>query len=196
MTDQIDRFDKTPSLMPLRRDLLRRLAHAADEAGSPLRLTSFASVSPDGTPQVRTLVLRHFAPETMTLRFYTDARSPKVADLETHPEVQVLMWDPDHKEQIRITGTAELHIGDELADQLWSTVPEYGRGDYLTRLPPGSPLNDPEEHGQDETFGGRNFTVICVKVSCIDWLKLSAQGHRRAQLRWVGDEVAGEWRTP
>ena len=74
MTDQIDRFDKTPSLMPLRRDLLRRLAHAADEAGSPLRLTSFASVSPDGTPQVRTLVLRHFDSETMTLRFYTDAR--------------------------------------------------------------------------------------------------------------------------
>jgi pyridoxine/pyridoxamine 5'-phosphate oxidase len=48
-------------------------------AGPPLAHPSLATVSPDGLPDARTVVLREVDPDQERLVFFTDARSPKVA---------------------------------------------------------------------------------------------------------------------
>ena len=116
--------------------------------------------------------------------------------LEQNPRVQILMYDPLTHMQLRTSGVATLHIDDDLTARLWSDLPEYGRGDYLTRLPPGSVISSPELIQHDHTLEDEYFTVIQVKISAIDWLKLSAQGHKRALLTWQDGNFSGEWRTP
>jgi pyridoxamine 5'-phosphate oxidase len=48
--------------------------------------------------------------------------------------------------------------------------------DYLSPLPPGSPLDQPII----ERGGREHFAVVMATVTSIDWLELHAQGHRRA----------------
>ncbi|MAI91625.1 pyridoxamine 5'-phosphate oxidase family protein [Ponticaulis sp.] len=196
MPADIDRFSPNPSLIPVKEAILRNLKNATRKGESGQKLVSLASVAPDGTPHVRTVVIRSFDADEMTLTFFTDARSPKIAELKHQPIIQIMSYDPVSHEQMRIVGTADIHTEDELTRKSWQNIPEYGRGDYLTRLPPGSVISSPELIQHDHTLEDEYFTVIQVKISAIDWLKLSAQGHKRALLTWQDGNFSGEWRTP
>ena len=196
MSDGIDRFERIPSLIPVREEALRHLAHAASDTSSPFRTVSVATIGHDGTPQVRTMMFRGFDPDAMTLDLYTDYRSTKVRGLEKSPDIQILMYDPNSQTQMRVSGTAELHCEDDVASVLWSNLPEYGRGDYLSRQPPGEQIAHPGDSWEDKTLGGRNFTVLRVSILSIDWLHLSGQGHRRALLTWDDGSFSARWLTP
>jgi hypothetical protein len=196
MSENIDRYTGTPSLLPVREDALHALSLAATDKSSHFRTAAVASIGHDGKPQVRTMIVRAFDPETHTLMVYTDARSPKVTGFEQNKDIQLLFYDPDTMLQMRVSGKVTIHQGDALTEKLWSTLPEYGRGDYLSRQPPGEQIAHPGDSWLNQALGGQYFTVIEILITEIDWLKLSAQGHKRALLTWDDDTYSARWLAP
>ena len=97
---------------------------------------------------------------------------------------------------MRVSGKVTIHQGDALTEKLWSTLPEYGRGDYLSRQPPGEQIAHPGDSWLNQALGGQYFTVIEILITEIDWLKLSAQGHKRALLTWDDDTYSARWLAP
>lgn len=185
------------SLETVRLDLVESLRRAVLDKESPLRTAILASVDEKGMPQARVLIIREFDEQDMQLRFFTDARSHKVVDMKASPNVQLVFYDAGQKLHFRMNGTATLHLRSELTNELWGQLPEYGRGDYLSQQPPGASIVDPTEGwNRDTAFGSDNFMVVDVKVHDVDWLKLSASGHKRARLFWRDGQCDGRWVTP
>lgn len=185
------------TLEAARLDVIDALREAATRKDSPLRSPVFATVDDQGWPQARVVILRDFDPSEMVLRVFTDSRSPKVSQLSSTPQAQLVFYDRNRQLHFRVSGETTLHTGDALTKSLWPDLPEFGRGDYLSRQPPGSGIADPSEGWQvDAAFGSENFTVIELKIHRVDWLKLSASGHKRAQLTWRDGRCDGQWVTP
>lgn len=193
---QIDQSARFPSLEPVREEVVAQLTRGAADKKSPLRWPTVTSVGSNGRPEARIMILRAFHPSDMSLLFYTDTRSPKWASLSERPFVEVLFYNSGQKTQMRVSGEAILHTRDEMTEKLWSDLPEYGRGDYLSRQPPGEQIAHPGDSWVDESFGSDNFGVVEVRIQAIDWLKLSHEGHKRALLTWDNGQYSARWVTP
>ncbi len=109
-------------------DLPAILAHAwtllvrgGADRKSPVHTPVIASVDENGLPHARVMVLRKADPAAATLRLHTDARSPKVAQLNGKP-VAVLAYHPAEQVQLRIAGTARVLTDDEVVDGFWGPV--------------------------------------------------------------------------
>jgi len=193
-------------------DLPAILAHAwsllvrgGADRKSPLHTPAVCSVDADGLPQARVMVLRKADPAAATLRFHTDARSPKVAELHGKP-VAVLAYHPGENIQLRISGSARVLTDDPLVDGFWDQSTLFARRCYMAEQPPGTPLPGPASglpawiEGQQPTAdqiapARPNFATLWIEVTAIDWLHLANSGHRRAVFR-AADGWAGEWVAP
>jgi hypothetical protein len=193
-------------------DLPAILAHAwsllvrgGADRRSPVHTPVVASVDGDGLPQARVMVLRKANPADATLRFHTDARSPKVAQLDGRP-VAVLAYHAAEQVQLRISGIARIGRSQAEVDALWNQSTLFARRCYLAEQPPGTALPGPSSglpawiEGQQPTAeqigpARANFAVLWVGVTAIDWLHLANSGHRRALFR-AADGWAGAWVAP
>ena len=63
------------------------LARGVKDRRSPFHTPGLATVSPEELPEIRTVVLRGCDPQTRNLRFHTDTRSAKIADMQKQPQV-------------------------------------------------------------------------------------------------------------
>lgn len=180
------------------------LVRGGADRKSPVHTPVVCSVDEQGLPQARVMVLRKADPAAGTLRFHTDARSPKVAQLDGKP-VAVLAYHPQEQVQLRISGTARIARGDD-AEAQWNQSTLFARRCYLAQQPPGTPLPGPASglpawiEGQQPTAdqimpARENFAVLWVGVTEIDWLLLANSGHRRALFR-AEDGWAGVWAAP
>jgi pyridoxamine 5'-phosphate oxidase len=87
---------------------------------------ALASVSPDGWPSCRMVLLRRF--DARGLSFYTDYGSLKAADLAADPRAAVTFyWDPLHR-QVRVTGRVE-RLSERESDAYFASRP---RGHQLS----------------------------------------------------------------
>ena len=77
------------------------VAHARD----PFHTPTVGTVR-EGRPVVRTVVLRHLDADEGVIGFNTDRRSPKLADLETTPELAWHLYDRARKLQLRLRGAS------------------------------------------------------------------------------------------
>ena len=182
------------------------LSRGAVEADHPFHVSVLGTLGRYG-PSLRTVVLRQVAPAERRLFCYTDRRSAKVTELQTHPQASWLFYDPGPQVQLRLAGITRLHFDDELAEWAWGRVSLASRQNYLTLQSPGTPLAQP---GADlpaalagralslaESEAGRpHFAVIVCQVTFLDWLHLSRTGHRRAQFVWQGEALKAKWVTP
>ena len=193
-------------------DLPAILAHAwallvrgGVDRKSPLHTPAVCSVDGDGLPQARVMVLRKADPAAATLRFHTDARSPKTRELDGRP-VAVLAYHPAEQVQLRLAGTAQLLTDGAQVDGIWQQSTLFARRCYLAEAAPGTLLPGPASglpawiEGQQPTAeqivpARANFAVVMVVVAAIDWLHLANSGHRRAQFR-SRDGWAGAWAAP
>lgn len=186
-------------------DAWRLLVRGGADRRSPLHTPAVASVDAAGLPQARVMVLRKADAATATLRFHTDARSPKVAELDGQP-VSVLAYHPGENIQLRISGTARIGRDDAEVDGIWNQSTLFARRCYMAEQAPGTPLPGPASglpewiEGQQPTIdqiapARPNFAVLWVHVSAIDWLHLANSGHRRAVFRRA-DGWAGMWVAP
>lgn len=159
------------------------------------RTPVLATVDREGVADARTLVLREVDPEAASLRFFTDTRSPKRAQIEAQPRGMLVMWSPALGWQLRVGVDLALQLDGPAVASRWERVSRSpAADDYLSPLPPGSPLDAGQQAPPATPLAPRgspgHFGMVTAQVRFIDWLELHAQGHRRARFapeggRWV-----------
>ena len=182
------------------------LATGCTTSRDPFHTPTVATVR-DGTPTLRTVVLRTVDRETTILGFNTDLRSGKYRDLQQTPDMAWHFYGRKRKVQLRIGGTVTIHSDDEVADAAWVEVSALGRRCYGQPLGPGEsaeealvPLPDlPALEADDPAVVAAcraNFCTVRCTVTEIDWLRLRFHGHHRARFTRDGSTWAGEWIAP
>lgn len=169
----------------------QRLSRGVADRRSGARHVSFATVSPDGDPQVRTVVLRGARQSQNLVEVHTDAASAKIAALATHPYAQLLVWDEKPRLQIRLNARVEVQGGADVSD-VWDRVPPISRVSYGKAPAPGAPIEEPYAYEllQDPAA----FRVLRCHVQQIDLVELG-ETHRRATYQ-IEDEWSGQWLVP
>lgn len=183
------------------------LEHAVGHRKSPMHLGLLATQSESG-PQARLVVLREANQSNALLRFHTDIRSPKFAELQHDPRVAWVFYDPSEKVQIRLLGRAEIHTSGAIADEAWVNTVPFSRRCYMATIAPGSASDDEtsglpaelesREPTLEESETGRDqFCAVVTRVTEVDVYTLAVTGHRRAHY-WIenGEVVKAEWRAP
>ena len=167
------------------------LAAAVRDREHAWRQAALATLDPDLGPCVRTVVLREADAAARELLIYTDTRSPKVAQIAQRPEGVVVMWSPALGWQLRLRVALEVQRGGLAVLSRWAKVKMTpGVFDYLSPVPPGSPLERPApERGDREHFG-----LVEARVTELDWLDLNTQGQRRA--RFGPERHQATWLAP
>ena len=148
----------------------------------PFRYFTFGTIdTATNTPQLRTVVKRHFNSD-FEVFFFTDTRSPKVAQIQLNQNVSAHFYHPKKQLQIRLRGMAEL-LGEAdvfYQNQLNSIQQSRSISDYMTAEAPGSPLEAAEE-ALAVAYGTEvYFTVIRICPRLLDILQLDRNGHQRA----------------
>ena len=149
-----------------------------------------------GGPQARTVVLRHADAPLWALRVYTDARSPKCSELVAQPLAQLTFWSKRLNWQLRVSALATVEFEGEQVNAAWERVRQsHASADYLSAFPPGHVQSSTKAPGRysDDSLRGHHLAVLSFKVSSMDWLALSKDGHRRARLTPAGEM---EWLVP
>lgn len=181
------------ALPALHTQIWQELQRACAQRGHGWRTPVLATRDGDGA-DARTVVLREVDAEARQLRLYTDARSPKVAQMAAWPEGSLVAWCPALQWQLRLR--VRLHVeADGLAVRSrWAQLHLRPQAqDYLSPLPPGTPLNDaPPAAG----IAHGHFALVYAEVQAIDWLGLRREGHRRAQFLPQQGAWHGSWVTP
>ena len=166
----------------------REIERAAREREHPWRAMVLATV--DGEcAQARIVVLREVHAAARELLFYTDDRSPKLAQMTSAPKGSLLLWSQPLGWQVRLRVHLEaLSDGLEVSSRWARLKLSPAAQDYLSPMAPGTPLGRP---GNER--GARDyFAVVSARVEAMDWLELHADGHRRA----VFDGQGARWVQP
>ena len=139
--------------------------------------------------QARSVVLRDVDKARRKLLFYADSRSPKVQQLQAHPAGALVLWSPALSWQLRLKVQLGVESAGLAVSSRWAALKmSPGAQDYLSPLPPGSPIGAPlPERGSREFF-----SVITAHIESPDWLELPPEGPRRA----VFDDQGRRWVTP
>jgi len=137
-------------------------------------------------PQARTVVLRHADASSWSLRIYTDARSPKCAELMAQPLGQLTFWSKRLNWQLRVSALAMVDFDSEQVKAAWERIRQSrASADYLSRLPPGyiQPSGEPAAQTTKDSPLGHHLAILNFQVHSMDWLALRQDGHRRARLK-------------
>ncbi len=174
------------------------LCDGAENPGSHWRNLALGSVGLDGTPQVRTVVLRRFDPGAHTLDTHTDTRSAKHAELLANPAATLHGWDTESSVQLRASGVVSLHAGDEVAQQSWAALRAASRTTYRVNPGPGTGLAQPDAGGpdRDDEAAFEVFCVLRLQAKTLEYLHLGKDAHRRARFAWGHGETQGGWLVP
>ncbi len=189
-------------------EIISGLETGANARKSPFHTPVIASLNADHRPEQRVMVLREFDSVQWTLRFHTDARSPKVAQMHGGA-ASALFYDASEKVQIRVSGTAEVHGEGPMAEAAWQESTTFARRCYMAETAPSS-HSDAATSGlpdwieglqptEEQIAPGReNFAVLLIKIEALDWLYLANSGHRRAQFTIKAGEgaTASNWLVP
>ena len=147
-------------------------------------------------PQARTVVLRHVDAPLWTLRVYTDARSPKCLELVAQPLAQLTFWSKRLNWQLRVSAQASVEFEGEQVDAAWERIRQsHASADYLSALPPGHVQSSIQASGENtaDAMRAHHLAILNFKVTSMDWLALSKEGHRRVRLTPAG---VFEWLVP
>ena len=168
-----------------------RLSRGVHDRHAPARHPTLATVTPDGRPQARTVVLRAADKLAGTLDIHTDLRSAKVRDLRATPFAALHVWDASAHLQMRLEVLVTILTGQDVA-ATWAGVPEASRLSYGSSPAPGQPI----EQGLAYTKAPdpASFAVLRLSVQTVDALHLGPD-HRRARFDRV-DDWAGAWLAP
>ncbi|PWS34633.1 pyridoxamine 5'-phosphate oxidase [Falsiroseomonas bella] len=178
-------------------EAFRRLARGVADRRSPFHTPALATVAPDGSPEVRTLVLRGFDPQQRAIRLHSDARSRKVASLRHEPRCALHFYDAGAALQLRVAGVARIHDADAVAEAAWRASREASRKCYAVEPGPGVPVPAPPPAPADSAAGWPHFRVILIRFDRLDFLELAASGHRRAGFSWPADGAPdAAWLVP
>ncbi|WP_370391254.1 pyridoxamine 5'-phosphate oxidase family protein [uncultured Winogradskyella sp.] len=154
----------------------RELINGYAKKRHPFRYFTLATMH-NGAPRQRTVILRKLQ-DDFTLVLYTDSRSQKVADIKECPTVSALFYHPKKLIQVKVEGNAEIVSDKSHLDSYWKSIPENSKKDYITKLPPGSPIDNPDHttYYTDKNY----FCMIKIIPNTIEILQLKRPNHMRA----------------
>lgn len=178
------------------------------------RLVQLATVSPDGEPEVRTVVLRGVTGDGRPY-LIGDARAAKHRALDAEPIAEVCAWWPRTQEQFRLRGAVRTVVGGDGPDgwaarrrDLWRDQGPQGRELFMGPQP-GSPLTSDAEDAppegargavRDETSAADSetpppwFALYVLTPSRVERLVLGPphrrEIYRHAAAGWTGGRVA------
>ncbi|WP_296509603.1 pyridoxamine 5'-phosphate oxidase family protein [Rhodoferax sp.] len=176
----------------IRQRIWQELQRAVQDRHHEWRTPVLATVDAHGAPQARTVVLRQADARQTELQFFTDKRSPKVAELEAPPSVALVFWSKRLSWQLRIQATATVQGSGPEVDGVWARVSQSpAAGDYLSANAPGAAWN-PDATDPAPDHSQHHLAIVTLRVQNIDWLELARTGHRRAV--FTADQW--EWRVP
>jgi hypothetical protein len=173
-------------------DIWRQLVRASVDRRHPWRVVALCTQGADG-PSARSVVLRKVLPDARRVTFYTDVRTAKLHDIAQCSRVALLLWDPQHRQQLRAMGQAFIEPDSAMVEQHWATVSEAARRDYATQLPPGTPYSAEGPSGVDFNLAlaRDHFVVLNVEIVEMDLLQLDRTQHQRNRHVWRS--AAGCW---
>ena len=137
--------------------------------------------------EARSVVLRDVRLHERSVIFFTDQRSPKVAQIEAHPRGTLVLWSSSLGWQLRLRVQLQVETRGLAVSSAWARLKMTpGAQDYLSPLAPGTEIAHPAPERGSREF----FALVTAEVQAIDWLELRAEGHRRALFdgrtrRWV-----------
>lgn len=180
---------------------LALIARGVKDRKSGMHTFTVATIGPDGAPRLRTVVNRGFDPQTRTLRFHTDARSPKLDELARDQRAAVHLYDPKAKTQLRLDALATVHRDSDVRQAAWDATRDFSRECYRVVTAPGEAVEAPNTIaftlGEDPEEGAENFVAVTLQMQTLEWLYLAHQGHRRARFSWnSAGEVSQTWLVP
>lgn len=181
------------------------LGSAVDQSTSPLRTPVLASISQNAQGALsvssRIVVMREFDPKDRHFSLYTDSRSSKVREIETHPAVSAVFYDPGKRIQLRLSGHCSIHRNDDETAKTWSILPSLNKVLYGTTPGPGTHLaaGDAYETASIDAsqYSEFHFCILKVFYHQLEWLYLAREGHRRAQYEWQSNgTLTSQWLAP
>jgi pyridoxamine 5'-phosphate oxidase len=141
----------------------------------PFRFFTLATVSPEGLPKTRMVVLRDFDSQKLEFTIYADARSQKVIDLQQENKAQLFFYHPKKKVQLIVNAVLQTQ---DAPQEIFSRQPENSIRDYTSKLPPGTPFSQDEgiEYETDKNY----FTRLVFHSISFEILQLDRTQHQRA----------------
>lgn len=168
------------------------LERAVHDRHHEWRTPVLASVDEAGAPNARTVVLRQADAALQNLQFYTDRRSPKVAELIRQPSAVLVFWSKRLNWQLRVRVAVQVLTTGPQVDAVWARVSQSAAaGDYLSLEAPGAAIHV-RQTAPDTATGLHHLAILVAQVQAMDWLELRRDGHRRAVL----GANTWEWRVP
>jgi hypothetical protein len=175
------------SLAEIEAAVWRELAAAAGDKAHPWRCAVLATRADEGA-DARTVVLREVDAARRELLIYTDARSPKAAQIAAHPRGTLVMWSAARAWQLRVTVDLGLETSGLAVSSRWARLKLTPAAlDYLSPLPPGTRV---DAVPKPERTSREHFALLVAQVVQMDWLELAESGQRRAAFgpggaRWL-----------
>ena len=167
------------------------LVQGVVDSGHPARHPTLATVSPDGWPEARTVVLRGADQIAGTISVFTDLHSAKVDSLRKTPRAALHIWDASNRLQLRLSCVVQIQQGPDVA-HIWAQVPDHSRQSYGVTPAPGRPIASALAYAKSPDPA--TFAVLHCTVAHIDAVHLGTH-HRRARFRRDAD-WQGEWLVP
>lgn len=178
-------------LSQLYAEVWARLTRGVHDRHAPARHPTLATVTPEGRPQARTVVLRAADKAADSLDIHTDLRSAKVGDLRITPFAAVHVWDASAHLQLRLDANVTLLTGPEVT-AIWASVPAASRLSYGSTPAPGQRIAQALDY--KKVTDPASFVVLRLTATTIEALHLGPN-HRRARFD-RGDDWAGTWLAP
>lgn len=174
------------------------LERGAADAKSSFHIGTLATVSGDGRPRARSVVLRACNATERWLGFNTDRRSDKFSECGESPLAVMHFYCQKAKIQLRVRVRLEILDGPALETN-WTNTRPFSRICYQVTQAPGTPIDQPltvSFSSEGSNGGADNFASIRAHVSEIEWLYLHSQGHRRALYRFGPNGDEATWLVP
>ena len=182
----------------------RLLQEGAASRHSVFHVPTVATLDERGLPELRTMVLRAAEPERQLLRFHTDRRSAKIAQVASCPSGAIHIYDKPTGIQLRLAASLSIEMEGDEVEAAWAASRSFSRICYRVTEAPGREVEHPEavafDHGAAD--GGRSrFCILLARIHRIEWLHLAHAGHRRAVFELIEKNAAkpewtGRWLVP
>lgn len=201
------RFSETlDSLDGILAESWAQLAAATTTAAHGWHLPVVSTIE-NGHPRGRMVVLRGADAATRTIWFHTDARSSKIAEMQSERQTSWLFYDSESRVQLSLHALATVHTDDEVAQAAWDASRLESLRCYLAPERPGKlseepTVNIPQEllkrppTADEATAGRANFAVVRTEVTSLELLYLKQSGNVRARFTWADDQWVGSWVAP
>jgi hypothetical protein len=168
---------------------IKQLTSALVHKKHPFRYFTFTTVSQDGSPHSRTVVLRGFDPEKFIFSIYTDSRSEKIKELNHDQRAEFLFYDPNQLLQLSVKANL---VHTKASKEKFESLPEPSKKDYSSVQFPGTFVKAPDSIQYD--FEKGHFVELHFVASQFEYLKLKRPNHLRARFyaerAWEGEFLA------